>query len=85
MSEILDLTPTDEGYRNMVAMFVDQIIESARKDRREAVAGFLISINDIATYFASKGTQSTLDQRKAFLATVKDATRRHPGTQRRRT
>jgi hypothetical protein len=44
---VLDMTPTLEGYRVHEKMFTEQIISSARKDRREAVESFLDGVKDI--------------------------------------
>jgi len=46
----IDMTPTDEGYKNILAMFEQQVIEAARKDRKEAVTEFLTGIKEIHRY-----------------------------------
>ena len=47
---VIDMTPSLEGYRMHEKMFTEQIVSSARKDRREAVASLLDGVKDIHRY-----------------------------------
>ena len=47
---VIDMTPSLEGYRMHEKMFTEQIVSSARKDRREAVESLLDGVKDIHRY-----------------------------------
>ena len=47
---VIDMTPSLEGYRMHEKMFTEQIVSSARKDRREAVESLLDGLKDIHRY-----------------------------------
>lgn len=60
--ETIDITPTDEGYYGMAALFAEQVIKDVRKPRVVSDRLLLGNVIRIAGYLGSKGRTDLVKQ-----------------------
>ena len=65
MTEYIDMTPTDEGYRDVARLFVEQIKGDIKKSRKADDAAILDSLIEIVAYLGSK-------QRAELIRTIRE-------------
>lgn len=52
-----DLTPTDEGYSNLLATFAQSVLSDVKKSRQADAKHLLASVMDISSYLGRAGRQ----------------------------
>jgi len=72
--DTIDITPTKEGQEQLLALFVDQLVDDIKTTRRMPDRGILRSVIDLAFtagFNAPRDTTEAMAQRERLTALVR--------------